>query len=254
MFGAYQAGAWHAIAERFPPALVAGVSIGALNGYLIASGLNPDQLADRWLDLQDFARLRFRVPWNPLEGCVDASRLEQLLRTIASECTPRLPLIVLATEILPPRLRVFGPGGITWRHLAASCALLGILPQYRIDGRRHSDGGLLCGLPIDAAAAHGATRIIAVNCLPRMPLPIRGSLQVLRRIARDRRPPATIPDIVTVTPARPLGSLRDAACWNRDNVLRWIEQGRRDAEAALVGCSPMPDAAARIHTGLPEQS
>jgi NTE family protein len=235
MFGAYQAGAWQAIAPRFRPDLVAGVSIGALNGYLIASGASPDQLAERWLNLEDFSRLRFRFPLNPLEGCVDARLLEKLIRSITSNCTPALPLFVLATQIGGLRLRVFGPDNITWRHLAASCALFGILPQYRIDGRRHSDGGLLCGLPIEAAASPGATRIVAVNCLPRMPLVVRGTLRLLRRIAGESAHPTRTPGIVSITPRRPLGSLRDAAVWRRDNAVQWLERGRRDAEAALEG-------------------
>jgi predicted acylesterase/phospholipase RssA len=130
--------------------------------------------------------------------------------------------------------------------LAASCALLGFLPQYRIEGRRYSDGGLLCGLPIAAAAARGATRIVVVNCLPRMPAPVRGALRLLRKVTHTEGTQSGAAELITIAPSRPLGSLKDAACWKRENALRWIEQGRRDAEAALrpAGIQESPKATA----------
>ena len=59
--------------------------------------------------------------------------------------------------------RVFRHPEIEWQHLAASCAIPGILKSYRIDGRRYSDGGLLNPLPVYAAVDLGATRIIALH-------------------------------------------------------------------------------------------
>ena len=49
MFGAYQAGAYRAIAELAPPDIVVGASVGALNGWSIAGGCTPDHLIERWL-------------------------------------------------------------------------------------------------------------------------------------------------------------------------------------------------------------
>jgi hypothetical protein len=50
LFGAWQAGAWGVLADRMSPDLIVGASIGSLNGYLIASGITPQELRDRWLD------------------------------------------------------------------------------------------------------------------------------------------------------------------------------------------------------------
>ncbi|MGH9659904.1 MAG: patatin-like phospholipase family protein, partial [Bryobacteraceae bacterium] len=50
LFGAYQAGAWKALAARFPPDLVVGASAGALNAWCIAGGCTPDELIAQWLD------------------------------------------------------------------------------------------------------------------------------------------------------------------------------------------------------------
>src|SRR5437667_282201 len=49
MFGAWQAGAWKALASRFQPDLVVGASVGSLNGYAIAGGASGQALCDfRW--------------------------------------------------------------------------------------------------------------------------------------------------------------------------------------------------------------
>src|ERR1700722_11856658 len=49
LFGAWQAGAWRGLAGRFTPDLVVGASVGSLNGYAIASGAPPAELAQFWL-------------------------------------------------------------------------------------------------------------------------------------------------------------------------------------------------------------
>src|SRR5438552_16616792 len=56
LFGAWQAGAWKVLAERFQPDLVVGASVGSLNGYLIASGIGTEELCERWRDPR-FVRL-----------------------------------------------------------------------------------------------------------------------------------------------------------------------------------------------------
>ena len=56
--GAFQVGVWqtlrtHPRGFRGPPDVISGTSAGALNGALIAAGLNPQQMLDFWLDLAD---------------------------------------------------------------------------------------------------------------------------------------------------------------------------------------------------------
>jgi len=50
LFGAWQAGAWSVLADRITPDLIVGASVGSLNGYVIASGGTPAELAAMWLD------------------------------------------------------------------------------------------------------------------------------------------------------------------------------------------------------------
>jgi predicted acylesterase/phospholipase RssA len=143
---------------------------------------------------------------------------------------PRISLAIVATDLFGLRPSVFRDGEITWRHLAASCAVFGLLPQYRLDGRRHSDGGLLGALPVWAARQLGATRIVGIHLLPRPPVALRVTRSLLRALARFA--PAIEGVATMIAPAHPLGRLRDTAVWSPENARRWIELGRRDAKTA----------------------
>jgi predicted acylesterase/phospholipase RssA len=233
MFGAYQAGAWSALAPAFRPDVVIGSSIGALHAWLIAGERPAAEIVDRWLDGDGVPPIRWRWPRSPLDGAIDPSGFERLVREIHASATPRIPVAVTATELPRARRRLFRDGEITWKHLAASCALFGLLPQYRIGGRRYSDGGLTGALPLWAAAALGATEVVAIHLLPRLPWPLRWALAPLRRGNS-----AGAAAVRLIAPAAPLGGLRDACVWSRANARRWVEQGRRDAERCLARFSP----------------
>ena len=156
LFGAWQAGAWSELSRRFTPDLIVGASVGALNGYLIASRVGAAELHDYWLSP---ALARF-------------SALEVNVRRMTEHYRPRTALAVTATDLLRMRPRMFQDGEIGWQHLAASCALPLLLPQRRIGGRWYSDGGLLNPVPVWAAVDLGATHIVALNALPEIPSPL----------------------------------------------------------------------------------
>jgi NTE family protein len=126
MFGAWQAGAWSVLAPNFKPDLIVGASVGALNGYAIAGGATPDELIAFWH--QPSLALR-NLP----------ATIQELMR----RHPPRQEYAVVLTDLLRMKPKVFAGPGITWRHLAASCAIPGVLPQRRIHGRWYTDGGLL---------------------------------------------------------------------------------------------------------------
>src|SRR2546429_488990 len=105
LFGAWQAGAWRVLQERFQPDLVVGASVGSLNGYLIASGIDSAELCDRWRDPQfaDFRQLDLNI-----QKMIEHYRLRQ-------------PFAVTLVDMLRLKPRTFCDGDITWKHLAASC-------------------------------------------------------------------------------------------------------------------------------------
>lgn len=229
MFGAYQAGVWEVLSNTFMPDLVVGASIGALNGWAIAGGCPPEELRDLWLDVPEAAAYRWRVPRDPWGGMIDAKALESRIRNLHSRFRPRIPIGIVITDLLRLRPILVQNTDISWEHLAASCAVLGVLPQVRLNGRMFSDGGLLGALPLWAAVEMGADRIIAINAMPRMPATVRTAIFALRSLSRHRPPDPVNMEKVVISASTRLGGLRDASFWKRDNADRWLNLGRRDA-------------------------
>ena len=222
MFCAWQAGAWSAIAHRFQPYLIVGVSAGSLNGYLISAGVSPQELKSFWLDPQ-FSRFH-NFPRN-------LERLTGLYR-------PRIPLAITVTELPRFRKRIFRDQEIAWQHLAASCALPGLLPMYRIGGRLSADGGLVELLPLATAAELGATHYLALNVLP-VPLSrvLGMGMRVLRWIVTGAGETAAMTGREIVPTGLRLGSLRDALTWNQARIERWWNLGAHDAKnISLLNC------------------
>jgi len=222
LFGAWQAGAWAALAPAFQPDLIVGASVGALNGYAIACGATPQMLHDLWLQ----------------EDVASIHRLEAVLRMLTSGRHLQTDYAVVVTDLLRLKPRIFRGPEVTWRHLAASCAVPLVLPQIRIDGRLYSDGGLLNPLPVYAAIELGATEIVALQALPEIPSLLLKPFVLGFRAVFGVHPPS--PEGVRVTvlePSQRLGSLRDALRWKRENIERWIELGRRDAKnISIANC------------------
>lgn len=235
MYGAYQAGAWSVLGRSFQPDVVVGASIGSLNGWAIAGGCPPEELCQRWLGLREAARHRWRFPRSPLDGALDATRLHGWIRDLYESCSPQVPIGVVLTDILRLKPRLFTGPNLGWEHLAASCAIFGILPQIRIHGRYYTDGGLIEPLPLWAAAEMGATEVVAINVLPRLPgTVLQGAVRVFRRIAP--RPPLASAEmkVQLIEPKKVLGTAREAIYWTEARAREWIDQGRRDAEEFIA--------------------
>src|ERR1700688_3943573 len=107
MFGAWQAGAWRALASRLRPDLVVGASAGALNGYAIAGGATPDELRQFWLEP---SMTRLELP-------------PECARELVEKFPPKVDNAVVLTDLWRLKPRIFQGGEITWKHLAASCSI-----------------------------------------------------------------------------------------------------------------------------------
>ncbi len=213
LFGAWQAGAWAALAGRFQPDLIVGTSVGSLNGYAIACGASPERLRELWLT----------------EQSAGFSQLTTSIRAL-TEHPARIDFAAVITDLLRLKPRIVRGPEVTSRHLAASCAVPFFLPQVRIDGRLYSDGGLLNPLPVWAAVELGATEIVALHALPEIPSPLLKPFVLAFRAMFGVNPP--VPESVslrTILPSRRLGSMHDAMRWKRENVERWLDLGYRDA-------------------------
>jgi len=217
MFGAWQAGAWRALAPHMHPDLVVGASVGSLNGWAIAGGIPPEDLIEFWMK-----------PELAVLGNLPAT-----IHGLVERYPLKTRYAVVLTDSLRVKPEIFCDGAVTWRHLAASCAIPFVLPQHRIGGRWYSDGGLLNPLPVWAAVDLGATDIVAIHPIwPQPALLLKPLVSGFVRIFGHHPP---VPEGVKVatlgTP--PLGSISDALHWKRENILRWTEEGY---QAALAFC------------------
>jgi len=228
MFGAWQAGAWRALSRFFRPDIVVGASIGSLNGWAIAGGCDPQAWVDMWLTLEQGQKLRYRMPLSLFDGILQPALFEEWVQSIYASFTPRLPYGVVITELPRLRPRLVCAPHVTWQHLAASCAVPGMLPIRLIEGKRWIDGGVLTPLPLWAAAEMGATRILALNVLKEAPATFRLAAQTLRAIAPSG--PSLPPDIevLSISPSGLMGSSRDAFQWRRENAAKWADAGYQD--------------------------
>ena len=106
MFAAYQAGVWKAIAGAFRPDMIIGASAGALNGWAIAGGCPPEELAASWTDPDTANWLRFRAPG-----------FDARVRELFAKYSPRVPFGVVVVEAASMRSRLIQATrlpGATW--------------------------------------------------------------------------------------------------------------------------------------------
>jgi NTE family protein len=230
MFGAYQAGAWNALADVFEPDLVVGASIGALNGWAIAGGCDPDELIRRWLVLEEAGQYRWKAPAGIFGGVLNSQPLQNAIRDLFYSFQPRIEFAMVLTDLLRLQPCVFHGSEVKAEHLIATTAIVGIFDQVRIGGTLYSDGGLLSAVPLWAAAALGATKALVINALPAPPgLVAKTFVRAMRSISPFRAQVPSSIEVVTVTPPALLGKPLDAIYWKRSNIERWIEAGERDA-------------------------
>jgi NTE family protein len=213
LFGAWQAGAWSEASKLFTPDLIVGCSVGAVNGYAIATGASPEQLFALW-------RARERAALKHLHA-----NLQELARQPL-----RLPFALTVTDIFRMRPRIVRDAEVTWRHLAASCAVPLLLPPVQIDGSWYSDGGLLNPLPVWAAVDLGATEILALDVFREFPVVwMRPAVRLFRALFGYHPPVPGGTKLIVASPSERLGGLRDAVRWDAGKIERWLELGARDA-------------------------
>lgn len=233
MFGAYQAGVWKALEPVFRPDVVIGCSVGSINGWAIAGGISGAELAATWLDPRCATLMRRRLRWRPWQAFFDPEPLREVVRELTATYTPRIPFAVALTRLPQLRIELIETPHVTWRHIAASCAIPAAYPPMRIDGQLYCDGGLLSIMPLWAAARLGADHAIAVNVLPSMPLNLlRASVRMVRLLA-PREPEATGVETLRVGPERVMGKLHDAISWDPETIHGWIARGESDGEALI---------------------
>ena len=226
MWAAWEVGAWRVLRHRFQPDLIVGASAGAWVGWAIAGGCEPEELISLWLDPRIGGIMRFGIHRT---GIFRPEALFEWAQDLFERFRPKIPFALTLVELPFLRSRIVRDSEVTWRHLAAACAIPFGFPPVKIDGKRYVDGGLRAGLPLWAAEELGASRAIALNVL---------NTSIFRLLHRGLRGPRASPalSVIRLEPSQSLGSLRDAVQWQPDNIRRWIALGERDAKQLSIPC------------------
>jgi NTE family protein len=140
---------------------VAGVSMGAFVGALLAAGLEPDEIDHHCY--QEWVRRNpasdYRVPRVSLiRGARVAAMLERLLPPAMEDLVR--PFLCVSTDLISGELVVHRRGPLP-QAVGASMALPAFAPPVRLDDRLLIDGGVLDNLPVATMAADGEGPIIA---------------------------------------------------------------------------------------------
>jgi len=175
-------GVLHALHEhglRFD--CVAGTSIGAIIGALLAEGHTPSEIKDIFDREKNINLLRFS--WQST-GLLSQSGLRRALgRYLKSRRFEDLnfPLFVSTTDLNSGKNHIFHEGELI-PALMASSAIPLLFEPVRINGRLFVDGGITCNLP--ALTIRGSCdRIIGINVNPVHETEVTDSwLQSLERI------------------------------------------------------------------------
>jgi predicted acylesterase/phospholipase RssA len=139
---------------------------------------------------------------------------------------------MVLTDLMKLRPVVLRGNEITWQHLVAGTAIVGLFDQVRLGGRIYSDGGLLSAVPLWAAAEMGATRALVIDLLPVPPGNIaRVFVGAMRMLSPFRvHVPAGI-EVIRLAPPALLGSPLESIYWTRSNAQAWIRAGQDQASA-----------------------
>jgi len=183
--GAYHVGVLRFLEEHeWLPDIVAGTSIGAVNGAAIASGHNSHSLWALW---QRLTTSQVQKPgWNLMDGnfLLDTAPLRKTLqkegwvkfdRINSDEAAVHLR--VTATELNTGHLHVFGnsddvyPGKmrreqIKLEHIIASCSIPIVYPATQLNEGLYWDGATVANTPLGPAIDAGAQQIVVVIMTP----------------------------------------------------------------------------------------
>lgn len=181
--GAYQAGAIVGLAEGgLVPDALFGCSAGALNAAFLAVGPSlgrAHELAAWWISSPArsvlspglWTRLRglAAVATTRSDGLLDGRPLRRMVTEHVrahdlSELAVPLTVTTTCLDCGTERHHDRGPVGDL---LLASCALPGLFPPVPLaDGHRHVDGGVVCGVPVQAALDTAGPRdtIVVIDC------------------------------------------------------------------------------------------
>jgi NTE family protein len=172
--GAFQLGALEVLAEAgITYTCVAGVSVGALNGTMVASE-QLDRLGTIWRTVERADVYRGRWPWvlfNVLRGRKGLYNNAPLLDLIRREVDPgriNIPLEIGVVKLESGNYLSIRPSSPRFEELVfASTSIPIIWPPREIGGESFVDGGLRNITPLADVIDHDPDRIVIITTEPR---------------------------------------------------------------------------------------
>jgi NTE family protein len=183
--GAYHVGVLRFLEEHeWFPDIVAGTSIGAVNGAAIASGHNSRSLRALWqrLRTQDVQKTNLNFSRNFL---LDTAPLQKTLQEqgwvdferINNPEKAAVHLRITATEVITGHLHVFGNSNDVYpsrmekealelKHIIASCSIPIVYPATELRDSLFWDGATVANTPLGPAIDAGAEEIVVVIMTP----------------------------------------------------------------------------------------
>ncbi len=147
---------------RIPIDALAGTSMGAVMAVLFAAGTDLKYLTALATTIawENFVDLRF-----PRYGLVEGKRITPLIRLLTKRKKLEelaVPVRVIATDLLTGDEMIFDHGPLD-EAVRASISIPGIFTPVPSGQRLLVDGGLVAGVPVNAAAEMGMELVFAVN-------------------------------------------------------------------------------------------
>ena len=235
VFGAYQAGAWQAVFESgWAPDFAAGISIGAVNAWLLSRGATVEEMREIWIDLPEKLLPASRdhvLPWKSQTPVFEAWLGETVPRF--ERRAPRFPMELVTVEI--PRMR---PRVIRGKEVGVEELRAAVFSPVELDGKLHMDIGPIRNIPREEALATGASDVLIIDLLHAHPIPQfrkikKAAQRALARCGIGAAEPEPSPRERWVGHAKPLGGPIESFRWTRAFAERLWETGRRDAERVL---------------------
>ncbi|MBE2291060.1 MAG: patatin-like phospholipase family protein, partial [Xanthomonadaceae bacterium] len=149
-------------ANGFKPEVVAGTSAGSVVGALYASGMDPFQLQERAVALDEASIRDVRLFSG---GLVQGLKLQDYVNAQVGKRPlerMRKPFAAVATRLETGERTVFTRGN-TGQAVRASSSVPGVFEPVTIGNYQYVDGGVVSPVPVDAARQLGADFVIAVD-------------------------------------------------------------------------------------------
>jgi NTE family protein len=144
------------------PEWVVGTSAGSLVGALYASGMSVAQLKKQALGLDESELGDWTITGRgPIKGVALEKLVNRILGNKPMETFP-IKFAAVATDLFNGK-PVYFIRGNAGQAVRASSSVPGVFEPVSIAGREYVDGGLVSPIPVSAARALGAKKVIAVD-------------------------------------------------------------------------------------------